>query len=144
MSGVAEHHRRLGLGERNFWGRCTVIISIARRTSASSVVAATFCQYLFVVAPHVFCVRRGGRNEVGGYIVISISWSTKWWLEYSLLLRCSCEFLAVTRLASLPRKPALNYSFTVWAVQHHDGLECASEANYVGWHCCSPGIYSEV
>ena len=46
-SGVAEHHRRLGLGEHSFRGHCTIIVCIARRTSASSGVARAFRQTLF-------------------------------------------------------------------------------------------------
>ena len=41
-SGVAERYRRLRLGEHYFWGRCTIIISISRRISASSGVAPAF------------------------------------------------------------------------------------------------------
>ena len=38
-SGVAEHHRLLGLGVRCFWGLSTISIWVARKASASPGVA---------------------------------------------------------------------------------------------------------
>lgn len=34
-SGVAKHHHRWGQGEHHFWGRCTILVRVAKRISAS-------------------------------------------------------------------------------------------------------------